>query len=156
MSIEKKGKIMKVVKIIIWVFTALLLISISIAVYLLFPLYAESQDWAFVQSVGGIALDRPFEKEGEWFLPVQCNVSGLKAVTTQPTAMNSGIVCTKIKAKIEERSIFLTVVTGIPREGTGASCPPAKLGAIEKGNYSVFYLSPSNHPVLLGNIAIGH
>ncbi len=51
----------------------------------------KSQDWGFVQSVGGIALGVPYRTGTGIMLPVTVDVSGLKAITTQPTTPSSPV-----------------------------------------------------------------
>jgi len=47
--------------------------------------------WAFVQSVGGIAVGQPIRNAGQWILPVRANVSGVEAITTQPAQFGLGV-----------------------------------------------------------------
>jgi hypothetical protein len=45
---------------------------------------AQSRDWVFVQSVGGLALGEPAQKRRHMYLAIRCNVSGVEATTTTP------------------------------------------------------------------------
>jgi hypothetical protein len=117
--------------------------------------HAEPQGWDFVQAVGGIALGTPKQVEGRWFLPVLVDVSGVEKVTTQPTAMNSALVCALTRAAIESNKISLTIVTALTKKNTTSRCPSAELGALKPGKYSVFYRGQDEEPHPLGEVAIG-
>ncbi len=119
------------------------------------PAWAGAENWKFVQSVGGMALGKPALDRPGWVLPVGINVSGLDTVSVKPTVMNSALVCERVEAAIERRNIYLTVVSGLARAGAGPRCPPAELGRIDGGPYSVFYRGPGEAPVPLGEISIG-
>lgn len=121
------------------------LIIIAIACLLLLPLtaHADEQNWQFVQSVGGLSVGVPTHGAEGWILPIQADVSGLKKITIQPTVINSGIVCEKVKAEVEESNIYLTLVTGIPGLfSKNAQCPSASLPpSTAPGKYTVYYRS---------------
>jgi hypothetical protein len=112
--------------------------------------FAQVQDWAFVQSVGGLAVDAPVKKGGSWLLPIRADVSGVRASTTKPTKLNSALGCS-IKTRIEDQSIFVTVVTA---PGLSAACPAGDLGPLPKGRYTVFYSGSANERVRLRDIEI--
>ena len=111
---------------------------------------AQARDWAFVQSVGGLAIDAPVQKNGSWLLPIRCNVSGLETVTVRPSTLNSGLGCS-VSARVEGQSILLTVAT---RLDSSAACPPVNLGPLAKGRYTVFYSGAPNERVRLQEIEI--
>ena len=69
--------------------------ALALAAALLFSSAAlgQARDWAFLQSVGGLALGVPVERNGVWRLPIRANVSGLEAVTTRPTAVHPTLAC---------------------------------------------------------------
>lgn len=52
---------------------------------------AEPRDWAFIQSVGGIALGTPYRGAPGVMLPVRVNVSGTERITTEPRALHSPV-----------------------------------------------------------------
>jgi len=85
---------------------------------------------------------------------VLANVSGIEAVTVKPTLVNSALICENTRAVVEERSIFLTIETGLVRKGTEARCPPAVLGSIAPGRYQVFYQGPAESAVPLGFVDV--
>jgi hypothetical protein len=117
--------------------------------------FAEQRSWLFVQSVGGIEVGTLLKKETGWVLPVRSDVSGLRAVTVKPTALNSGLSCRRIEATIEGNAIFLTIDTGVAGGGRSSVCPSALLGHPRAGKYLVFYRSPNEKPVPIGEVSIG-
>ena len=62
----------------------------------------NSRDWTFIQTVGGIKIEKPLETEDGFYLPVICNVSGQDFVTVKPTGMNSALFCLKTKTTIND------------------------------------------------------
>lgn len=112
--------------------------------------FAQARDWAFVQSVGGLAVEQPFRQDGRWFLPVRCDVSGIQAVTAKPSVLNSGIGCSTV-ARVEGRAILLRVET---RLVSPAKCPPVDLGASLNGRYTVFYASSPKERVKISEVNI--
>ena len=115
------------------------------------PAHAQSRDWAFVQSVGGLALGVPVQKDGAWHLPIRCNVSGIEAITIKPTTLNSALACSTV-ARVEAQTIVLTVVTGLASSGSSAKCPAARLGTSRTGRYAVFYSGSPAERVPLGEV----
>lgn len=122
----------------------------------IFPLAvcSEPKDWAFVQSVGGIALGAATVSEEKWSLAVRANVAG-EEITVKPTHANSALICESTTASIQGNSIYLTINAGLVREGYSASCPAANLGKVKEGSYQVFYKSPNGEPQKLGEILLG-
>lgn len=116
---------------------------------------SEAKDWAFVQSVGGIALGAATVSDKEWSLVVRANVSGLEDVTVKPTQLNSALICESTTASVQGNNIYLTINSGMVREGFSASCPAAKLGRVNEGSYQVFYKSPNGETQRLGEIMLG-
>jgi hypothetical protein len=130
--------------------------AIFIKLLCIFPLAicSEPKDWAFVQSVGGIALGAASVSEGQWTLAVRANVAG-EEITVKPTLANSGLICESTTASIQGNFIYLTINTGLVRDGYSATCPAANLGKVKEGNYQVFYKSPIGEPQKLGEIMLG-
>jgi hypothetical protein len=114
---------------------------------------AQARDWAFIQSVGGLALGTPRQRSGGWQLPIRCDVSGVEAVTQQPTAMNSSLICIT-EARVEGQTILLTVLTRPDTDGAFSACRPARLGQPPKGRYEVFYAGSASERVPLGEVYI--
>jgi hypothetical protein len=116
---------------------------------------AGSESWSFVQSVGGLAVGTPSHGTDGWALPVRAHVSGLETITAKPTTLNSALICERTKAAIEGRNIYITIVSALAHPNARTHCPPATLGEISAGNYSVFYRGPSEMPIPLGEVSIG-
>lgn len=137
--------------------TAVLVLAVfSSCSHLMSSAARSTADWQFVQSVGGIAVGAPQRgANGQVFLPVNCDVSGLRAVTTDPSAINSGIVCEAPAVVVHGRSVFIAVVTSLPSEKFGSSrCPNANVGALAPGQYAVFYGSAKDVSHPLGSIEV--
>ena len=115
-----------------------------------------SRDWQFVQSVGGMVVGTPQStSRGHFLLPVRCDVSGTKAITVRPTAGSSALVCELPIVRIRSSTVFLTIRTTLAaKRNLDARCPPADLGALTAGDYSVIYLSPDGTQHPLGSIKI--
>lgn len=113
---------------------------------------AHSQNWSFVQSVGGILVEAPLRDERGWVLPVRANVAGIEEFSNKPTMVNSALHCVSTKASIEENNIYLTVRTFVVSSGTDSRCPPAVLGKVVPGTYKVFYRGPGEAPVPLSQV----
>ena len=107
-----------------------------------FSVFAQEQDWNFVQALGGIKVDSPTRTQGGWILPVHVDVSGLKAITHTPSRLNSMLACIETRVTVEKRSIHVAIVTGTPSQKHSSHCPYAHLGAMEPGSYTVFYRNP--------------
>jgi hypothetical protein len=126
-----------------------------LAVLLPSPAFARAEGWQFVQSVGGITVGKPEHLPSGWSLPVRADVSGLTAVASKPTTLNSALICERIVAVVEGRNIFLTIVSGLAHSGSTSLCPPANLGNPAAGQYRVFYRGPSESPVELPGVSLG-
>ncbi len=115
---------------------------------------SEPRNWSFVQSVGGIEVESPIQVQGAWVLPVRGDVSGLQAITVKPAGLNSGIAC-YTQATVEGASIFITVSTSVAGGDRVARCPPANLGSLPPGLYTVLYRGPNEAPVELRVVSVG-
>lgn len=118
-----------------------LIILMVIILWILFIILTRSsRDWTFIQTVGGIKIEKPLETEDGFYLPVICNVSGQDSVTVKPTGMNSALFCLKTKTTIKENKIYLTVITGYALfEKLDCKCKAVRIGKLKTGNYKVFY-----------------
>ena len=97
-------------------------------------------DWAFIKSVGGIKIDEPYLTKEGWFLPIQCDVSGLTKITNEPTTMNSALKCVKVSYNKKGSSIFITIYTGsIGYINKTCRCEGINVGQLKKGEYSIYY-----------------
>lgn len=117
-------------------------------------LTGEERPWSFVTSVGGLEISPPVHKGESWLLPVRADVSGLQAITHKPTTMNSGLVCDFTKARVKGQDIFIVIVTTLPHEGATSVCPAATLGALEPGQYNVWYGSNRTEGVQVGTVDV--
>ena len=108
-----------------------------------------------MQSVGGLELGAESVSEGGWSLAVRVNVSGLKEITTKPTVVNSALICESTTVSVEGSNIYLTINTGVARDGYTPLCPSANLGEVEPGSYQVFYRSPNGESQALGEVTLG-
>ena len=127
--------------------------AIALCMVLSTPVWGQARDWAFVQSVGGLSIGEPFHKDGSWHLPVRCDVSGLRTITTKPTSLNSALTCSTV-ARVEKDAIYIAVITRLPGSQNSAACPPARLGSIANGRYKVFYSTSSSERISVGDINI--
>jgi len=139
------------------VLAALALLLVAVGCTSVVSVAARSScDWAFVQSVGGIAVGTPRRDDrGHVWLPIRCDVSGLETITTRPTTTNSGNVCVPPRVRVRSSTVYLTVRTSLPSKRYPTSrCPDADLGELPAGRYAVVYDSPdgSEHP--LGSIQL--
>jgi hypothetical protein len=114
-------------------------------------------DWDFVQSVGGLKVLEPERQpDGSWLLPVACDVSGLTAVTVEPTAINSGIEVASTEAVVDSGTIQLWIVTCVAGdEDLTCKAPPARLAELAPGDHQVVYRNPDGSSVPLRTIRIG-
>ena len=135
---------------------ALVFAVVSSCSHLMSSAARSTRDWQFVQSVGGIAVGTPQRgANGQVLLPVNCDVSGLRAVTASPSAINSGIACEAPAVVVRGRSVYIAVVTSLPSEKVGsARCPDANLGTLAPGRYAVFYGSAEDTAHPLGSIEV--
>src|SRR5689334_14380729 len=86
----------------------------------------KDRSWEFVTSVGGITVDNPVPTARGLVLPVRADVSGLQAISVKPTTLNSIMACSKTRAEVEGRNIYVTIATTLLRQGNSSRCPDAK------------------------------
>jgi hypothetical protein len=99
----------------------------------------KEQPWDFVTAVGGIAVPPPQSTPKGLLLGVRADGSGLQAITNEPATMNSIMSCSVTRANVAGQDILLTISTSLMREGGSYACPPAKLGKLLAGRYTVLY-----------------
>jgi hypothetical protein len=120
------------------------LLLVIIVCFLFFSFTLESEDCDFIQKVGGIKIEKPFETEDGLYLPVTCNVSGTDSITNKPTQLNSALVCKKIRVDHAGNKIYLTVIAGLPIfSNAKCNCRAVNIGNLENGIYSVYYKDKS-------------
>ncbi|WP_028104305.1 hypothetical protein [Pseudoduganella violaceinigra] len=115
---------------------------------------AEDRDWAFIQSVGGLAAGAPVLTQDGVVLPIRADVSGLQSITTKPTILNSAEICQSVRSTVAENSIYLTIATGFARRNRSSQCPAAILGKVRPGRYTLFYRGPDGAALRLSEIVI--
>jgi hypothetical protein len=118
--------------------------------------FVSEQDWQYVQSVGGMRLGQPQQKEGNWTVPVEIDVTGSRPITTQPTAQHPGLVCAGIQAEPHDAEIYLTLFTSYPWLGAdkGGGCQPIVLGHLTTGHYTLYYKGLDEQPIKLADLNI--
>ena len=117
--------------------------------------HAEARDWAFVQAVGGLAVESPIRTTNGWSLPIRADIAGIQRITIEPTTMNSGLVCERTDARVEGQSIFIAISSALARKNLSSKCPAAQLGAIAPGHYRVFYRGSGEQPHFLSEVSVG-
>jgi hypothetical protein len=115
----------------------------------------EHRDWAFVQSVGGMALGTPYRTAKGLMIPVSVDVSGLRRITTEPRLMNSGLALQKVAVRREGLTLGLALMTTIAsRANQQTSSGDLFLGDLEPGRYAVVYAEPNGGRVAMGEITV--
>ncbi|MGI9286942.1 MAG: hypothetical protein ACR2P1_16270 [Pseudomonadales bacterium] len=118
--------------------------------------FDQPVSWEFMQNRGGIALEPAFREAGHWFLPVRCNVSGIKAITTTPRILHAKRAWRRTSAVIEDGRIYVVIVaTKQGLKAPSAVCGPAKLEAVQPGDYEVIYRDPDGSLHSMGKVSIG-
>ena len=106
---------------------------------------AESQNWNFVGSVGGMRVGNAVRQhDGAVSLSVEADVSGLQRFSDTPTTMNSALACSKWHAHVATQNVELYLETLVAGVGaTGSRCPRTiDLGPVKAGSYRVVYVGP--------------
>ena len=117
-------------------------------------IFSTSRDWQFVQTVGGLAIGTPHRDDRKHvILPIRCDISGTQTITIHPTTGYSGLAFDLPTVHVRSTNVFITVCTVLPGK-RDASCPPADLGKLAGGDYSVFYSSPGGKREPLGSIKV--
>lgn len=118
-------------------------------------LSAQKRPWAFVQAVGGIEVMAPVRDGHGWRLPVNCNVSGLKRITREPTQLNSALVIRSIDVESRGGDLWVSVVTCLAGEGRGAGgLHYADVSNLRPGRYRVFYGREGDTAHAIGSVVI--
>ena len=137
------------------IIVGLIIIITIVSWNLLITLTRNSRDWTFIQTVGGIKIEKPLETEDGFYLPVICNVSGQDFVTVKPTGMNSALFCLKTKTTINDNKIYLTVIRGCAIfEKLDCKCKAVRIGKLKIGNYKVFYQDKESNEHQIGEFTI--
>ena len=136
-----------------------LLLILLAAACLQAPAYAddfiEPRSWHFLHARGGLQVEQPFRKGGQWLLPVKCNVSGIKNINTRPTIRHSQLAWAETAVKVDGFSIYLTINTAMQSpDYPTAICGAAAINYLEPGVYDVFYLDPDGASLWLDFIKV--
>lgn len=105
--------------------------------------------WAFLQSVGGIKLGQPVKTPEGWQLPLECDLTGLRRITTDPTVLNSSQVIQDVQWRIEGDQLQLWLLLKPASYATAeARCPDLGLAGISPGTYEAVYREgEATHPL---------
>jgi hypothetical protein len=114
----------------------------------------DHRDWAFVQSVGGMALGTPYQTPEGVKLPVRVDVTGSRTITTPPTALNSGLAIKEIRVRRNGSNVRLELLTAVAGKGSSSSSRDVLLGNLEPGRYAIQYAEPNGGTVALGEIRV--
>lgn len=109
----------------------------------------EAQDWKFIQTVGGMKVSLK-----DTMLVVDCDVSGTKKVTVEPTMINSGMGVREIRHKRDGNTIYLTLVTSVIGKEVTTSPKPVDVTRFPDGDYSIVYLDPDGTKHALGKVTL--
>lgn len=130
-------------------------LAAAVAALLVAGCAVEHRDWAFVQSVGGIALGTPYRAASGVMLPVSVDVSGSRTITTKPTAMNSGLALDRIAVRRQGHTLSLAVITRVAgNDNHRTSSVDLALGELDPGRYAVAYAEPDGSSVEMGEITV--
>ena len=118
--------------------------------------FTEKQvGWTFVQRTGGLRIAAPTLSKGRWVLPIEYEVHGTRAVTRQPTLVNS--VPHTWKAEIERDGARLHLVISKALAGKKEKLSDfreASLRGVPPGRYDVYYGPLAAPEFALGAIEI--
>lgn len=113
----------------------------------------ESAGWDFIESLGGLRVGAPEPlEEGGWRLPLECDLTGLRRITTTPTALNTTLVIDRIDWRLEEQDLLISLsLKGSPYATDESRCQPLTLTELRPGNYLVHYADGARR-IALGEI----
>ncbi|WP_395752488.1 hypothetical protein [Prosthecobacter sp.] len=112
--------------------------------------HTQKLDHRTIESLGGIALGKPrLDPRGHIILPIDCDVSGTRAITTTPTRLESALACLPPEITRKDQTIWLTLKTRTTKAGLSSKCPDLDLGKLSPETYLVYYRDPdgSEHPI---------
>lgn len=118
-------------------------------------LTSEQRDWAFIQSVGGLAVGEPQRlADGNYRLPINCDVSGLKQITIKPTTLNSALAVRETGCAVRGQTIQLWIKTCVMDARHSPAAPDMVLKNVPAGRYQVQYRSRDGSVVNLHEIEL--
>jgi hypothetical protein len=111
--------------------------------------------WEFIQSVGGIKVGTPTRGDNDQvFLPVLCDVSGLTEITCKPTKVNSALHVQLLTAWVKANQIQITLRSGLVGDEGSPRCGSVQLGALDSGDYDVYYVGSDKEQHFLSRIKV--
>jgi hypothetical protein len=118
-------------------------------------LTADEKTWASIQATGGLKIAEPVQHDGKWFLPVEYDPHGARAVTRRPTTLQSAPHACKVKILRKGERLHLIVITSLASMDEKLDyMHEASLRDIPAGRYEVFYGRKSIPAQALGTILI--
>ena len=115
---------------------------------------SDHRDWTFIQSVGGLFVGNPKHLESDnWYLPIDCDVSGIRTITIKPTTVNSALVVRKIKTKVKLNTVQIWVITSVAdKQNISSSSTGVTLKGITEGSYKIEYLNPDGTTISIKTV----
>lgn len=107
-------------------------------------------DHRTLETLGGIAIGKPYTNDRHHVLvPVVCDVSGTRHITTQPTRLESSLACVAPDVLVKGQVIWITVKTRRTAKHLSSQCPDIDLGQLPRDTYLVYYRDPdgSEQPI---------
>jgi hypothetical protein len=107
-------------------------------------------DHRTIESLGGIAMGKArIDTRGHVIIPIDCDVSGTRQITTPPTRLESGLACLPPEVTIKEQTVWITLKTRRTAKHLSSKCPDLDLGKLPPETYLIYYRDPdgSEHPI---------
>jgi hypothetical protein len=127
--------------------------SLPLLLLLLAPAAVAAENpasWQFMESVGGMKVGAPQPQEGGgWLLPLECDLTGLRRISTDPTILNSTQVIEQARWRIVDNQLQVTLLLKPSSYATDAArCTPLRLQGVKPGEYEAVYLDGAQrHPL---------
>lgn len=100
----------------------------------------EVASWQFLQAVGGMKVGQPKKEADGWLLPVECDLTGLRRISVDPTVLNSSQVIKELRWNVQGDQLRLSILLKPTSYATSeARCGTLNLGAIPPKPYQVVY-----------------
>jgi hypothetical protein len=110
------------------------------------------EPWSFIESVGGIRVAGAQRNEdGGVTLDLDCDVSGLRTITTPPTVVNSALGVRRVD--VERRDSILIVSIHVTVQAT-STCPHPTVRSLPPGEYAVVYRGADRDVHPIGSVAV--
>lgn len=117
---------------------------------------AESPaSWAFIESVGGMKIGKAEPAEGGgWVVPLECDLTGLRRISTDPTVLNSTQVIDQVQWRLQDKTLVVSLFLKPSSYATDAArCGPLLVQGIKPGEYEAVY-SDGGQTVPLGSVTL--